>query len=213
MLIEWVSNRNNQLGKLYGASEPALCLSAEKLMTENYDALSIKQSSDLLSLFASHTNGVIKYSDALPDIVESSNNLGVINLETGQALTLYNLCRSASNEERDAHAQRISHYQQQFGLTVEICGAYPGWQHDNESLLLKQALTLYQRLFAKRAVIQVIHAGLECGLLSDVYPDCDMISFGPTITGAHSPREQVNIKSVDKFWDYLAAFIADLAKA
>ena len=80
------------------------------------------------------------------------------------------------------------------------------------SQLLKQGLTLYENLFDTQALIQVIHAGLECGLLSGIYPDCDIISFGPTITGAHSPREQVNIDSVDKFWKYLVAFIAELTK-
>ena len=128
----------------------------------------------------------VKRKNALPGIVESSNNLGVITLDTGQNLGILNLCRSASNDERDAHAVRISQYQQQFGLKVDICGAYPGWQPNPDSQLLKQGLALYQTLFNKTAVIQVIHAGLECGLLSDVYPACDIISFGPTITGAHS---------------------------
>ena len=71
---------------------------------------------------------------------------------------------------------------------------------------------LYQNLFSKEAVIQVIHAGLECGLLAGKYPDCEMISFGPTITGAHSPAEQVNIASVKKFWDYLVQFVYQLAQ-
>ena len=211
-LIEWVHSRNAQLGKLYSASENNLCLTAEKVSSDNNNALSNKQSKALLSLFASHPNGIIKNSDALPGIVETSNNLGVIILNAGQDLSMFNLCRSANDEERDAHALRISQYQQQFGLEVDITGAYPGWQPNPESQLLKQGLDLYQSLFDKEAVIQVIHAGLECGLLSGVYPHCDMISFGPTITGAHSPREQVNINSVEKFWKYLIKFIAELAK-
>jgi len=125
---------------------------------------------------------------------------------------MLNLCRSADNGERDAHALRIAHYQQQFACKVKISGAYPGWKPNRNSPLLKQALALYQKLYNKEAIIQVIHAGLECGLLSDVYPDCDIISFGPTITDAHSPREQVNIASVDKFWDYLIKIIGELAE-
>lgn len=211
-LIQWINERNTQLNRLYKHSEKNLQLKAEKLTIDENKVLSKKQSSVLLSLFASHPNGVIKYSDDLPGVVESSNNLGIVNLNPGQALTMLNLCRSANNNERDAHALRISHYQQQFSLDVKISGAYPGWQPNRNSLLLKQALNLYQKLYAKEAVIQVIHAGLECGLLSDIYPDCDIISFGPTITDAHSPREQVNIESVDKFWDYLVQFVAELAK-
>ena len=212
-LIRWLLKRNTQLSELYSRSETQLCLAVEKIVSDNKQLLSKELSGVLLNLFASHPNGVIKYSDTLPDVVESSNNLGVISLEAGQDLSMLNLCRSASNDERDAHALRIAQYQQQFGLIVDISGAYPGWQLNKDSQLLKQALDLYQHLFNKPAVIQVIHAGLECGLLSDTYPDCDIISFGPTITGAHSPREQVNIDSVDKFWDYLVAFIGELAKS
>ena len=212
-LIEWVLKRNKQLGKLYSVSEKQLGLTAEKIPANKKDILSIEQSRVLISLFASHPNGVIKYSDDLPGIVESSNNLGVITLEAGQDLSMFNLCRSASNNERDAHALRIAQYQRQSGLDVDITGAYPGWQPDPDSQLLKQGLTLYENLFDTQALIQVIHAGLECGLLSGIHPDCDIISFGPTITGAHSPREQVNIDSVHKFWKYLVLSIRYCAKA
>lgn len=209
-LIQWISNRQIQLKQLYRHTEKHLCLTIEKLSIDKDSALSVEQSLSLLSLLASHPNGVIKFSDTLPGVVESSNNLGVINLNPGQELSMLSLCRSADNNERDAHAQRIAYYQQAFGLKVEIRGAYPGWRPNQESLLLKYALELYQSRFNKQAVIQVIHAGLECGLISDIYPDCDIISFGPTITDAHSPREQVNIESVNKFWDYLVLFINGL---
>ena len=211
-VVQWIAERNTQLAQLYKHSEKKLRLTGEITTPVHIEALSIKQSTKLLSLLASHPNGVIKYSDDLPGVVESSNNLGIINLNPGQNLNLLNLCRSANNAERDAHALRISHYQQQFALDVEISGAYPGWQPNRDSLLLKQALNLYQNLFSKKATIQVIHAGLECGLLADKYPHCDIISFGPTITDAHSPREQVNIASVDKFWTYLVQFISELAE-
>ncbi len=211
-LIQWVNNRNTQLKELYKQSEPQITLSVENYTIDENQALSNNQTTELLSLFASHPNGVIKYSDDLPGVVESSNNLGIINLNPGKDLSMLNLCRSANNEERDAHALRIAHYQQQFACKVKISGAYPGWKPNRNSPLLKQALMLYQKLYNKEAMIQVIHAGLECGLLSEVYPDCDIISFGPTITDAHSPREQVNIASVDKFWDYLIKIIGELAE-
>ncbi|MCP3851175.1 MAG: aminoacyl-histidine dipeptidase [Gammaproteobacteria bacterium] len=211
-LIQWISERNTLLCQLYKASEQHLCFSAKKTNSNAQPVLSLQQSMDLLNLFASHPNGVIKNSDAISGVVESSNNLGVIELKPDEALTILNLCRSASDEERDAHAQRIAFYQQRFGLSVDISGAYPGWQPNNESPLLKQSLNLYQQLYKEEASIQVIHAGLECGLLSGKYPDCDMISFGPTITGAHSPREQVNIKSVEKFWHFLVQLITQIGK-
>ncbi len=212
LLIKLVTKRNEQLRKMYSCSEVDLNFSAEKISSENSHFLSSQQSLSLLNLFASHPNGVIKNSDVLPGVVESSNNLGVIILEPEQSLTMFNLCRSASDIERDAHALRIAKYQQQFNLTVDISGAYPGWQPNNDNPLLKKGLDLYQNLFNKEAIIQVIHAGLECGLLSGKYPNCDIISFGPTITDAHSPREQVNIKSVEIFWKYLITLISILGK-
>ena len=211
-LTQWINKRSQQLRKLYSSSEKHLSLSIDTAHIKSNDALSKKHSTQLLSLIASHPNGVIKNSDIMPGVVETSNNLGVIELKAGHDLSLLNLCRSASDNERDAHALRISQYQQQFGLHVNICGAYPGWEPNSESPLLKQALELYKKQFNQPAKIQVIHAGLECGLLSGACPDCDMISFGPTITGAHSPREQVNIQSVDKFWAFLVEFISQLAK-
>ncbi len=214
-LLQHIKQRNKLLAQLYKRSEPQLCLQAEQLSEQpagNYKTTGRQQSIALLNLLASHPDGVIKYSDDLPGVVETSNNLGVVSLSNTQSLQLQNLCRSASDNERDIHAFRIAHYQQQFELKVDISGAYPGWQPDRHSDLLKQALTLYQALFNQPAKIQVIHAGLECGLLSGVYPQCEILSFGPTITGAHSPREQVNISSVDRFWKYLQAFIDQLAK-
>lgn len=212
-LVQWLHKRNTQLKTLYAKSENLLSLTVETLTDTNYQALSKQQSSHLLSLFASHPNGVIKTSDVMQGVVETSNNLGVINLDAGQDLCILNLCRSAYDNERDAQALRISQYQQNFGLKVVINGAYPGWQPNRKSPLLNQALGLYQSLYNKEAVIQVIHAGLECGLLSGTYPECDIISFGPTITGAHSPREQVNIASVEKFWHFLTNLIMELSKS
>jgi dipeptidase D len=215
-LIQAVTKRNQQLKQLYHYREKDLFLSAtlnnKTSHLKNNKTISIEQSTSLLSLIASHPNGVIKYSDDLPDIVESSNNLGVVSLQENKNLQLLSLCRSASNNERDTHAYRITQYQQQFSMQVEIDGAYPGWHPNRESLLLKDALDLYLLLFDKKASIQVIHAGLECGLLANTYPNCDIISFGPTITGAHSPREKVNIESVNKFWFFLRKFIRHLAK-
>lgn len=218
-LLRYLDRRNTLLVRLYQHSEPQLCLTAEQqTATQNpplshYQTPGKAQSIALLNLLASHPDGIIKYSDDLPGVVESSNNLGIVTLANGQSLHLQSLCRSASDNERDIHAFRIAQYQKQFNLKVDITGAYPGWQPDRDSQLLRQGLDLYQQLFAKKAKIQVIHAGLECGLLCAVYPECEILSFGPTITGAHSPREQVNISSVDRFWKYLQAFISQLAKS
>jgi dipeptidase D len=89
------------------------------------------------------------------------------------------------------------------GADVKFNGGYPGWKPNVNSPILKTMKEIYQKKFGKIPEVKVIHAGLECGLLGDVYKNWDMISFGPTIRYPHSPTEKVNIESVQKFWDYL----------
>jgi dipeptidase D len=89
------------------------------------------------------------------------------------------------------------------GAAVVHDGAYPGWKPDVDSPILKTMKKVYENLFGKTPEVKVIHAGLECGIIGDVYKGMDMISFGPTIRHPHSPDEKVNIPSVEKFWTYL----------
>jgi dipeptidase D len=94
------------------------------------------------------------------------------------------------------------------GAKVEYGGAYGGWQPDINSPVLKQMQETYQKLYQKEPVVKVIHAGLECGIIQGVFPDMDMISFGPDIKAAHSPDEAVHIGSVQKVWDFMVATLA-----
>jgi len=94
---------------------------------------------------------------------------------------------------------------------VHSGGGYPAWQPNPNSPLLKQAKTVMKELFGKEPEVKAIHAGLECGIIGDKFPGMDMISFGPTIEGAHSPDERVNIYTVEKFWKFLEAMLEKLA--
>ena len=88
---------------------------------------------------------------------------------------------------------------------------YPGWKPDTGSALLKKCVASYERLFGKKPVVRAIHAGLECGLFLETYPDLDMISFGPTLRGVHSPDEKMHIPAVEKFWNHLTLILKKLA--
>ena len=90
-------------------------------------------------------------------------------------------------------------------------GGYPAWQPNPDSALLKRAKRVYQDLFGKEPEVKAIHAGLECGIIGDKFPGMDMISFGPTIIGAHSPDEKVQISTVEKFWKFVEGLIKDVA--
>ena len=96
------------------------------------------------------------------------------------------------------------------GFKVKLSGAYPGWQPNVDSEILKVLTNLYENLFGKKARVEACHAGLECGILGQNYPLMDMISFGPTIKGAHSPDERVSITSVQKFWKFLLQILKNI---
>ncbi len=161
----------------------------------------------LLQMLLACPNGVIRMSHAIEGVVETSTNLGVIQT-TEEGVYIQCLIRSLNDEGR--------HYVQQ--MTASLCalagaechfdGAYPGWAPDPTSPALALLRQKHKELFGELPKLMVIHAGLECGLFKAQYPHWDMVSFGPTIQGAHSPDERVHIPAVARFWQLLVAMLA-----
>ncbi|MFP4556887.1 MAG: aminoacyl-histidine dipeptidase [Bacteroidales bacterium] len=151
-------------------------------------------------------NGVIRMSDAMPGLVETSTNLARIYLADGK-IHLQALLRSSVDTAKDALAERMASVFELAGGKVEFEGAYPGWKPNMESPILKVMSDVYKKNWGKTPEIKAIHAGLECGILGGVYPNLDMISFGPTIRYPHSPDEKVKIDTVDMFWKFLVEAI------
>lgn len=147
-------------------------------------------------------NGVIRMSDSMAGLVETSTNLARVFTENGK-FTAQCLLRSSVDSAKDALAQKIASVFELAGATVTFSGGYPGWKPNMESAILKVMLQVYKGKFGRTPEIKAIHAGLECGLLGGVYPNLDMISFGPTIRYPHSPDEKVKIDTVNAFWIYL----------
>ena len=154
--------------------------------------------------------GVAAMSPAFPGVVETSNNLGTLSLAPGQCEAGF-LVRSLSNPARDALAERIAGQIQAAGGTAEIHGAYPGWEPKPDSPLLARCQAVYESLHGQPAGLQVIHAGLECGLIAHTHTQLDMISFGPDIRGAHAPGERVEVASVGRCWQLLTALLDQLS--
>jgi len=149
-------------------------------------------------------NGVVRMSQAMKGLVETSNNLAIVNCKAGK-FEAHNLCRSSVDSAKEATAWKIAAVFHLIEADVKLAGAYPGWKPNMKSPILKAMSTVYNDLYGKIPEIKAIHAGLECGLIGGVYPKLDMISFGPTIRYPHSPDEKVNIESVGKFWNFLVA--------
>lgn len=154
-------------------------------------------------------NGVMRMSDSMPGLVETSVNLAVVNIKDGK-LNTASLLRSSVNSAKDAVGEKMSAIAEMVGAKITLSGGYPGWKPNMESPILNTMKKVYQEKFGKEAKIMAIHAGLECGLFGVCYPQWDMISFGPTISHPHSPDERVNIESVGKFWDFLVATLANI---
>ncbi|AHW60095.1 dipeptidase D [Draconibacterium orientale] len=151
-------------------------------------------------------NGVIRMSDSMKGLVETSTNLAILKSDAASK-TINGGClmRSSVDSAKDELGTRLKAVFELAGGEVTLSGAYPGWKPNMESPILKTMQSVYNDKWGKVPKIRAIHAGLECGILAQNYPHWDMISFGPTIRFPHSPDEKVNIETVKKFWEFLVA--------
>jgi dipeptidase D len=154
----------------------------------------------LLRAIYAMPNGVYKRSTTM-DMVETSSNLARVSIKAGK-VEILSLQRSSVDSQKDDLAASIRSVFELIGAKVEHTGDYPGWQPNLDSEIVKVMADLYREKFQSEPNVMACHAGLECGILGNHYPEMDMISFGPTIRGAHSPDERVSISSVQKFWDF-----------
>ncbi|WP_034912571.1 beta-Ala-His dipeptidase [Erwinia sp. 9145] len=159
-----------------------------------------------IALLNSTPNGVIRNSDVMKGVVETSLNVGVVKLEENQAV-INSLVRSLIDSGKEYLVETLTALGELAGAKTVAKGSYPGWQPDASSPMMALVSDTYKKLFDRTPNIQVIHAGLECGLFKKPYPDMDMVSIGPTITGPHSPDEQVHIASVGLYWQLLTALL------
>jgi len=163
----------------------------------------------LASLHAA-PHGVRRRSLSVPGVVETSNNLGVVEL-TPRSGSCNFMVRSLLDSGSTALADEIVSLFALSGTAAELSGHYPGWAPNPASPLLARCQRVFARDFGQASCVKVIHAGLECGILGASHPGMDIVSFGPTIRGAHAPGERVEIASVDKAWQLLRAILTDIA--
>ena len=155
-------------------------------------------------------HGVIAMSQTIPGFVETSTNLASIKMEGENTIKVATSQRSSINSAKHNAAKRVEAVLKLAGADVTHETEYPGWQPNTESKVLKITESSYRELFDNPPVVRAIHAGLECGILIDKLPHLDIISFGPTVKGAHAPGERLEIASVEKFWKLLVDVLAKL---
>ncbi len=171
-------------------------------------AFSLKSSREFLDLLDAIPNGVTGMSMAIEGLVESSTNLGVVQTN-GAKLGVHCCSRSSIMSTLDGLVAQHAAVAHLAGAEVDQPEGYPGWQPDMKSKILAVTRACYKKAFGRDAHLLAIHAGLECGLLTEKYPDLDIVSFGPNIFGAHSPDEKVQITSVQKIWKLFTAVLAE----
>ena len=160
------------------------------------------------AIMACH-DGVLRNIPSIPAVVETSSNLGIINIGAGEASILI-LARS-SNETMMEYIQEMQESCfSMAGMKVEYGGNYGAWQPNFDSPIVAKMVDVYRKLFNEEADVQVCHAGLECSIIGGVYPKMDLVSFGPTLRSPHTPDERCNIPSVAKFWTFLKALLEEI---
>jgi dipeptidase D len=187
------------------AVEPAIKLSLKETLQPAQVMTSASQQT-LLNLLHACPNGVMRMSDDVPGVTETSLNMGVISTQ-GDKVQVLCLIRSLIDSGREHVETILTSLAALAGADVSFSGAYPGWKPDPSSAVMKIVNDTYQDIYNKQPVVMVIHAGLECGLFKKPYPDMDMVSIGPTIRYPHGPDEMVNIKTVGQYWQLLVAVL------
>jgi dipeptidase D len=166
------------------------------------EVFSIDFQNRLLSALYACPHGVMSWSQDIEGLVETSTNLASVKQGNGKIVVTTSQ-RSSVESSRNNIANMVHSVFALGGARIEHSDGYPGWEPNTDSPILRVAVSSYEKLFCKKPEVKAIHAGLECGLFLQKYPDMDMISIGPTIKGAHSPDERLNIETVRKFWKHL----------
>jgi dipeptidase D len=141
--------------------------------------------------------------------VETSNNIARVIVKDGE-ITIQNLTRSSVESSKMDLANALRAAYELFGCEVTFAGSYPGWTPNVNSEILDLLVKIYEKQNGSKPNVAACHAGLECGILGTNYPDMDMISFGPTIHGAHSPDERASISSSQKFWKFVLEILENI---
>ena len=204
---EW---RETLVGE-YGSIEKDLTLTIEEVALPAHIVPAEIQDNLVNALCAAH-NGVLRFIPEVPSIVETSSNLAIVEIGEGKAKFLI-LIRSSRDSMRECCAETLESAFSMAGMKVELSGDYPAWQPNPHSEIVELMKDIYRELFNAENRVQVIHAGLECGVIGALRPNMDLVSFGPTLRSPHTPNERCHIPSVGKYWDFVKTILERIPDA
>lgn len=192
--------------------DPNVNLTIEQVQAPQF-VMDCNTKSRLVRALYACPHGVLGMSHELENLVETSNNLASIKTVDGGKIRVETSQRSSTESLRNSTAEMVKSIFELAGAQADIRDPYPGWKPNADSAILKVAAETYRKLFGKEPAVKAIHAGLECGLILDVFPGLDMVSFGPTLRDVHSPAERIEIKTVDLWWRHLLEVLKAIPEA
>lgn len=206
--IEEATALKKEILEEFASVEPGIQINIENSTSSDKAISEADSKKVILTLKALH-NGVYRMSPDVADLVEASNNVARVELKGGE-LKILNLTRSSVDSSKYSVAEQLKSVAELAGMNVVFSGSYPGWKPKPGSEIVQLMEKIYTEKFNEKPHVVACHAGLECGIIGANYPEMEMVSFGPTIRGAHSPDEKANIPSAQKFWSFLKDILANI---
>jgi dipeptidase D len=206
VVTEVVDKMKHAFSKEFYTSDPDVTVVCEDCGNATEEILDYGSVNKVVYYLRSVPNGVLHMSQDMPGLVETSLNLGIMELKQ-DALTLVTSIRSSVSTRKSDLCDRVITMVEMLGGEAAVEGEYPAWEYNAKSTLRPQIAQVYQKLYGKEPEFTLIHAGLECGLLSEKIQDLDCVSFGPNIYDIHTPKERLSIESTGRVWDFLVEFL------
>lgn len=194
------------LKKEFAASDAGICIQTETGEEKEVQMLSYRAMAKIIFYLRNVPNGVQHMSRVMPGLVETSLNLGILELQE-EALSAVTSVRSSVSSRKEDLKDRLEHMAEFLGGEIEVSGDYPAWEYKADSDIRDTISAVYRELFEEEPVFEAIHAGLECGILSSKIADLDCVSFGPDNYDIHTPKERLSISSTEKVWKLLKEFL------
>lgn len=207
-ITEEIKVFSDQAFAYYEAIEPALTISTASENAKK-SCVSAARSAQIVRFLMAAPVGVQAMSSDVPGLVETSLNLGIMKLEDGRFTACFSL-RSMYDDRKELLAKRLQVIAESWGAVFSCNSFYPGWAFARHSALRETLVNVYEKMFGKKPQVEVLHAGLECGLLLEKRPTLDCVSMGPDILDIHTPAERLSISSTKRTWDYLCAVLKEL---
>jgi dipeptidase D len=205
---KYVSDYEKTYRSEFSDTEPDLIFRCEKTGLPDTVMNKNEQYRIIRAIYAC-PDGVQRMSQAVEGLVETSTNMAIVKCANGM-MECHNLTRSSVDSAKAAAAWKIAAVFHLIGADVNLSGGYPGWKPNMKSPVLQTVKDVYKKMYGDGPDVKAIHAGLECAIIGGIYPNLDMVSFGPTIKYPHSPDEKVNIPSVKKFYDFMLEVLKNI---